>query len=376
MRTYLLSFLPFLILSLVACGRSDLDAHRRTNMPTPEEKARIEENLAFTCAYEKDRVPELDPDAELLYKHAVWLGKKNILKKDTSVYPVIDRLYRIAAANGHYKAAHNLISMMMGGKSTANDATELPVELAEDMIKRGIPQGYYDMGYLLSQGYGVKLDPKAAQIYFRKAADLGSPDAQYYVGRKLRGLGFTNPVPFKVGTQMIKCAGDQGHTDAAQETGIDLKLDGHGAEAIKYFQLAIKAGSSTGTLENAFAGRVPALPVQKDEERSRRYEIISNTLEGYSYANPTVEELDEIVPLPPAKLPPWDGTIKWLKEWKANVPPPLPSEDRIAEMALAKGLDPVTGRPGPDTRKEVAKLRRMRELQGLDPDTGLRREKQ
>lgn len=28
------------------------------------------------------------------------------------------------------------------------------------------------------------------------------------------------------------------------------------------------------------------------------------------YLNPTVEDIDEIVPLPPAKLPPWDGKLK------------------------------------------------------------------
>ena len=51
------------------------------------------------------------------------------------------------------------------------------------------------------------------------------------------------------------------------------------------------------------------------------------------------------MPLPPAKLPPWDGKFKWLEEHKANVPPPLPPEKRIEEMARAKGLDPKTGRP-------------------------------
>ena len=51
------------------------------------------------------------------------------------------------------------------------------------------------------------------------------------------------------------------------------------------------------------------------------------------------------MPLPPAQLPPWDGKFQWLEAHKANVPPPLPSEERIAEMAKAKGLDPKTGRP-------------------------------
>ena len=83
----------------------------------------------------------------------------------------------------------------------------------------------------------------------------------------------------------------------------------------------------------------------KDEERVRRYEAISDFLFDYDYLNPKVPEIDEIVPLPPAKLPPWDGSFQWLKEHKANVSPPLPSEERINEMARAKNLDLETGRP-------------------------------
>ena len=68
-------------------------------------------------------------------------------------------------------------------------------------------------------------------------------------------------------------------------------------------------------------------------------------MSDYDYLNAKVPEIDQIVPLPPAKLPPWDGKFQWLEAHKANVPPPLPSEERIAEMAKAKGLDPKTGRP-------------------------------
>ena len=84
---------------------------------------------------------------------------------------------------------------------------------------------------------------------------------------------------------------------------------------------------------------------QPDPERARRYKVISKFLSDYDYLDPKVPEIDEIVPLPPAKLPPWDGKFKWLEEFKANLAPALPSEKRIAEMARAKGLDPKTGRP-------------------------------
>jgi TPR repeat protein len=316
----------------------------------------INDKLAFTCAYEKDHIPPLDPDADKLFKHARWLQKKNLIKQDLSVNPVVERLYRIAAAWGHDKANHNLAMMLMKGESTASDYKTLPVDLAEDLIKRGIPQGYYDMGYLLDRGYGVKQDKSAAKKYFRKAADLGSPEAQYYIGDQLTQFGKSEPVAYKVGYDMKRCAAEQGHREAASEVAIrtknEVRFDNKGtyADAVKYFQLAVKAGDETLVLADAFRApspddRMSYLALEKDEERARRYEVLSDILGKYSYLNPNVEEIDVIVPLPPAKLPPWDGQIKFQKEWKKNVPPPLPSEERIAEMARAKGLDPDTGRP-------------------------------
>ena len=125
-------------------------------------------------------------------------------------------------------------------------------------------------------------------------------------------------------------------------------------EALKYYQLAVKAGSDTAALalQQAFLAPPPEndfdyLALSKDEERSRRYDLLSDFLHRYSYLNPTVDDIDDIVPLPPAKLPPWDGKTRWQKAWDSGEAPPLPSEERIAELARAKGLDPATGRPLP-----------------------------
>ena len=97
------------------------------------------------------------------------------------------------------------------------------------------------------------------------------------------------------------------------------------------------------------------LSQQKDPERVRRYQVIGHILFAYSYLHPRVPELDSIVPLPPAKLPPWDGKLQWLEAHKANLPPPLPDEARIAEMARAKNLDPKTGRPLPPEAAKALK---------------------
>ncbi|MDR3087104.1 MAG: sel1 repeat family protein [Azoarcus sp.] len=328
----------------------------------------LKAQLEFTCAYEKDKLPLLNPEADQLFKRARWIEKKNMLTQNASENPTIERLYRIAYGWGHYKAGHNLAIMLRQGKSLAKDLISMPVEIAQNMIDQGIPMGYYDMGVLLNKGYGVQHDSKAALQYIRKAADLGDPDAQYYVGDELSSFGITNPVPFKIGLEMLRCAGEQGHAKAAYDTGDYLRIFAHSKEpggnfeeARRFYQLALKAGNrmAADKLYGAFNGLQPDnrsfyMPFPKDEERIRRYDMIEKLLDGYEYLNPTVEELDEIVPLPPAKLPPWDGTIKWVKEWESDIPPPLPSEERINEMAREKGLDPKTGWPLPKAEPQAA----------------------
>ncbi|SOS14606.1 hypothetical protein PL963_00351 [Pseudomonas cerasi] len=86
---------------------------------------------------------------------------------------------------------------------------------------------------------------------------------------------------------------------------------------------------------------------KEDLERAERYKQISRLLSRLSYANPKVPEINEIVPLPPAKLPAWDGKLKWIEEREANIPPPKPSEALIEQLAKAMVLDPKTGKPLP-----------------------------
>ncbi len=93
---------------------------------------------------------------------------------------------------------------------------------------------------------------------------------------------------------------------------------------------------------------------EKDLERAERYKTIWRILARYSYAKPSVPEINDILPLPPAQLPPWDGKLQWLEERKANVPPPKPSEALISQLAEARQLDPATGCPLPSSLNFVA----------------------
>lgn len=333
-----------LVLALAACG--DASSHRTKEISVPDLPG-VQSKLAFTCSHEKDHIPPRDPEADMLYKHARWLRKGNTLKNDPAIFPAVERLIRIATAYGHDKANLELRNLLAERQAYSPTPIAETLTLTEELISKGIPGGYYDMGRYLERGYGVTADKELALKYFRKAADLGSPDSQFLVGTKLLPI---DAAP-DVGKQMLLCAAEQGHGEAGVDLGVYFQETKEFSKALAAFQLGAKGGNATAAsfLKDAFKASpsdpLNFLNVPLDQERSRRYASVTSFLADYDYLNAMVPELDNIVPLPPAKLPPWDGKLKWLEEHKANLPPPLPAEARIAEMAKAKGLDPATGRP-------------------------------
>ncbi|ASL42635.1 hypothetical protein bAD24_I04040 [Burkholderia sp. AD24] len=304
----------------------------------------VRANLAFTCIHEADHLPPLDPQADLLFQYGRYLQKKDGPKD----FNEVARFYRIAAAHGHYKANQNAQLLVSQGLADSPDAPKEAVALAAQLIEQGVPGGYYDIGHYLEAGYGLKQDPEMALRYFRKAADLGSPDAQAYVGDLLAPLGKA-PV---VARQMRQCATDQGFGPAASTLGVDLKTDKLYLDAAKAFQNGVRAGDtmSASFLRDGFKGppssdQLDYLALSNDPERFRRYRLIGDFLDANDGRNPKVPDIDKIVPLPPAKLPPWDGTFQWQKEQDAAVPPHKPSDELIDQLAKAKNLDPATGLP-------------------------------
>nr|WP_255497599.1 DUF6396 domain-containing protein [Aquitalea sp. LB_tupeE] len=333
------------MLSLILCLLLVACSNKERTVPTLEE---VKTNLTFTCVHEKDHLPKLDAEADQLYRYARYLQKNNQLQEDVSIYPELERYYRIATAHGHYKANLELRQMIGKGQAWTADPVKETLDLTQELIDRGIPGGYYDMARYLEAGYGVKQDAELALRYYRKSADLGNPEGQYLVAEKLAPL---DRAP-DVARQMRRCAAIQGQGRAATMLAIDLKDDKHFADAQIALQLGVKAGdeSAASRLEHGFSAPAETdemyfLALVQDPERSRRYKEIGDILGRYSYAHPTVPELDDIVPLPPAKLPPWDGKIQWLKDHEANIAPPKPSEALLEKLAKAKGLDHKTGRP-------------------------------
>ncbi|VXC53181.1 conserved hypothetical protein [Pseudomonas sp. 8O] len=331
--------------TLAGCG--GLSANRSAPL---DSLSQIKANLAFTCKHEQ--FPEPSADSDVLFKYARWLQKNNQLKQDKTVDAQIERLYRIATENGHAKANINLQNGSMRGhyKLTAEER----LRFSQALIEAKVATGYYFMAIYLKKGAaGLQEDQELALRYYRKAADEGSANAQAYVAELLVPI---DRAP-SIARQMRRCAAEQGQGEAAGMLGVDLSEDGHYQDALEAYQLGVAAGDegSASFLNKGFLGPSPTnkfyyLGQEKDLERANRYEKIWSILADYSYANPKVPEINDIVPLPPAKLPPWDGKLKWLEEREANIPPPKPSEALIEQLAKAKGLDPATGKPLPGSQ--------------------------
>ncbi|KAA0086059.1 sel1 repeat family protein [Paraburkholderia sp. T12-10] len=304
----------------------------------------VRQNLAFSCTHESSRLPALNADADKLFMYARYLQKQS----DPADFDDIMRYYRIAAAYGHYKANHNAQLLITHGLVSAPAGRKEAVDLAMQLVHDGIPGGYYDLAHYLETGYGVQHDTAAAMRYFRKAADLGSPEAQTYVADKLEPADMAPAVS----RQMLQCASQQGNGDAATRLGINLKLDKQYPDALTQFQTGVAAGDaqSAFNLERAFAdgsniGEDDRLGMARDPERARRDRAIRAFVRRNDGRNPKVPDIDKIVPLPPAPLPAWDGTFQWEKEQAAAKPPEKPSDDLVNRMAKDKNLDPATGLP-------------------------------
>jgi hypothetical protein len=346
-----------LFLSLMACLLHSASSAKKDLFVNPLSDTHAA--LAFTCAHQI--IPEASADTDVLFKYARWLQKNNLLKQDKSVDAQTERLYRIAAENGHYKASINLQNGALRGQFSLSSHEQF--RLSQQLIAAGVATGYYLTAIYLERGVaGLQQDPALALRYYRKAADEGNPQAQAYVGISWRR--WTGP---DIAHQMRRCAAEQGEGKAAVMLGVNLQGKGYYRRAIEAFQLGVAAGdtSSALALSHGFDGPESSdelyyLAQQKDPERARRYKLITKILSNYSYASPTVPEINDIVPLPPAPLPEWDGKLKWLEEWEANIPPPAPDAALIEKLAKAKQLNPATGRPlptSPDFEKDsVARL--------------------
>ena len=334
------------------CYAKEQEQQRKTQMAQLEQLAALE----FTC--KKEELPPLSEETQQLYNYALYHDLHNMWTGDKGdeVWNGLARYYRIAAANGDYKANVRLQYLLNTGRiSTDMPQTEVH-NLNEELAKQLPATAYYNLYGYLDEDYGVRTEEGGKYAYLRKAADLGSREAQYTVAEMLADIEDSEETQeaFKYRLNLVEqlwaCASEQGLGEASINLGISLKSDKKYSEAVKVFYQGVKNGDSmsASTLRGGFSqqttkdNRLDFLDLAPDEERSRRYDIIWNYLTDNDYLQPKVPDLDEIVPLPPAKLPKWDGKIAF-QRWYEGEAPPKPSEALMQKLANQAGLRVDTG---------------------------------
>lgn len=278
----------------------------------------------FTCSPEASKLLPLDAQADAWFREARALEDPSVYVEDRD-YRKIVGLTRQAAERRHWKAMLNLATLYLEGRDPGR-GPEDAVQLVEDAMRLGVPAAYDRMGTYYMNATGVQQDATKAYAFWYKAARLGNPDALAYLGEKMdravdSDSSWSN-VP--VATRMLECALAQGFGGAAYdlfylhvaprnskgiivgERTVETK-----ARALRTLHHGVKLGCARCARDlwaefdhpDDLAWMfVPFI----DKARAERYYVLLHALEFNPFRR--FPNLDKILPLPPAELPPWDGT--------------------------------------------------------------------
>jgi TPR repeat protein len=276
-----------------------------------------------TCSRWKETMPKTrDPAAYRLYIEArkVWRSK---IEWQLTRQEALGILHDVqAAANQGDWGAQALMAYFYRSGLGPLDTNHVldpdgdkSVEIVRMAVATGHAWGYYDLGVAHEHGYGgAAQDAQIAWAYYLKAAELGSPEAQMTLAS-----AYLKAERRDADAAMVMCAYRQGHGPAAYKLGIRAEILKNFAAALEYYQ----AGARFGSKESAIGLRIvfdpehwssrdkqdqnalKQLEVVPDPKRERRYDQVSNALD----INPDLKftRLDQVLPLPPAELPAWNG---------------------------------------------------------------------
>jgi hypothetical protein len=197
------------------------------------------------------------------------------------------------------------------------------------------------MGAYHINGTGVNRDASRAYAFWELAADMGSASAQAYLGEALDAAYDSPKQGFwgnrKVGLKMLECSMAQGNPKGAFALGLSLDVTDHDySHALKALVEAVKFGSEDAAnyLRGSFEGFGDDLVGRiHDEARGKRYDVLQMAL----FYNPDLRfpNLDKVLPLPPTRLPKWDGDEQTLIDAAKAVIPV--SSGPLATALVARG---------------------------------------
>jgi len=293
----------------------------------------------FSCQIEASKVPPIDAQADAWFREAQALDDPDMWEEDRE-YKKIVQLTRQAAERRHWKAMLNLATLYLERRDLPHGEMEA-LALVEQAMRLGIPAAYDRMGTYYMNSVGVSGDATKAFAFWQKAAEMGNPQAMGYLGEKMSSTwdipneGYWANIP--VARKMLECALAQGYGPAAYRLAdlrgwpraADGKIIGPRttdtrALALMTLHKGVKFGCSKCARDLSGEFRNPhdladMLVPHLDRARSERYAVLNDALDS----NPLLlfPNLDKVLPLPPATLPPWDGDKKTLIDAAKGVTP-------------------------------------------------------
>lgn len=276
-----------------------------------------------TCGRWKDTMPKTrDPATYRLYIDGRKLWRSKIewqLTRQEALSILHD--VQAAAERGDWGARALMAYFYRSGlgplesNHVLDPDADKSVEIVRTAVAGGQAWGYYDLGVAHEHGYGGAVqDQEIAWAYYRKSAELGSPEAQMTLAS-----AYLKAERFDAEEAMVMCAYRQGHGPAAYKLGIRADVLKNFEKAVEYYQAGTRLGHqrSAASLMLMFDTKdwsqrdkqeqnaLKQLEILPDPKRSERYEQISDALN----INPDLRlsRLDQVLPLPPMKLPPWQG---------------------------------------------------------------------
>ena len=336
--------LPFFVVAalfLVSLTACKMPNDKKEILPRNQSLPLFNPHVAdFICEIEASKVPPIDAQAEDWFLAARALEDPEIFVDDRD-YKKIVELTRQAAERLHWKAMLNLASLYVEGRDPLY-GNEEAVQLVEKAMKLGIPAAYDRMGTYYANSTGVNGDITRAYAFWQKAAQMGNPQAMAFLGEKLTA-GEDHPAidmwdNFPVATKMLECAVAQGYGSAAYDLyylyavvrTADGTSDGESTAETKERALQVLhagvrlgCGKCANKLQIEFGDpfdlanmAVPSI----DKARAERYGVLNREL-GFN-PNARFPNLDKVLPLPPADLPPWNGDRDTLLHAAKGVRPP------------------------------------------------------
>ncbi|MBC7454296.1 MAG: sel1 repeat family protein [Massilia sp.] len=325
---------------------------------------------SYTCA--PAQLPPFDAQADAWFLEARALESAEIYVDDRD-YKKIVALTRQAAERHHWKAMLNLASLYLEGRDPPH-GTEDAVKLVEDAMRLGVPAAYDRMGTYHMNGTGVQGSATHAYAFWQEAARMGSPEALTFLGEKMlmmkdepNGSRWANAA---VGEKMLECAYGQGYGQAAYELGFVYSIPfGHFptkeelARALNVLHEGVKFGCQLCAASLSIEFSHPLDPKRMmaphlDKARAARYVVLSDALDFDPERR--FPNIDKVLPLPPADLPPWNGDEDTLINAASGVshPPPAPPTSSTfserkhrfyldAEYLLAPNGETTTGATAP-----------------------------